>query len=269
MNSSNNLILLLAGFACDINEAEKPIVDEVIDENNPKALLQSGLLTPPEQLKSLDFFQFEFERHISRTDLYYDDEGNNVLSIGINMTDPTEGQNSAKFDTTGATVYIYKLGRLVEERYYAFGNGDFSVYGLKTYSFDDLGRRHQEFDQNEQLLATYFYNDSGQLESKKYGKNQEMEWDQFIYDDQGKLSRQLYWGSGDAPLIEYHLRYNTYDKLEAKETWELGADSRKDAVQFFYNEQNQLVEEIEYDPNFDFTQLMKMKYTYFPNNEAN
>lgn len=268
MNSSNNLILilLLAGFACEVIESEKSLVNDALDENHPETLLQSELFTPPELLKSIDFFQFEFERHISRTDLYYDKEGSNILSIGINMAEPTEGQNSSEFDTIGATVYIYELGRLLEEHYYNFGNGDFSIYGSKTYSFDDLDRRYQEFDQNELLLATYFYNDSGQLESKKYGKNQEMEWDQFIYDDQGKLSRQVYWGSGDAPLKDYYLRYNALSKLEAKETWELGSDSRKDAVQYFYNGQNQLVEEIEYDPNFGFTQLMKKRYTYFPDN---
>ncbi|MEB2778172.1 hypothetical protein SYJ56_22875 [Algoriphagus sp. D3-2-R+10] len=257
------IILLLAGFSCEVNEAEEPVVEEVLNKDYPLILLQSDLFTPPGQIRSIDFSQFEFERHISRTDLYYDKDGNNILSIGINMTEPSEGQNFAKLDTIGATVYIYELDQLLEEHNYDFRNGNFGISGSRTYSFDDLGRRYQEFDQNEVLRATYFYNDSGQLESKKYGENQEMEWDQFIYDDQDRLLRQVYWGSGDAPLRDFYYRYNALGKLEAKETWELGSDSRKDAFQYFYNGENQLVEEIEYDPNFGFIQLMKKEYSYF------
>ena len=253
----------MLGFflACESHQAETPV--DVLETGLVFDMKEDAFFDPVGSLKSVEEFVSESESKWFRRDFYYDEDGKTLFSLEVRTADWDGFKKVTPGDTLGAIFYVYEQGKLSKELNCTVLNGQFTKVDSLVHTFDSMGRRFQEIDASGKIRVTYHYNDSNQVVFKKFGENQEREYCEYEYDELGKLSREIYWGAGDSPIMDYYFRYKGSGLLEAKETWALGTDGKGDVVKYFYNEQNQLVEALEFDSNFGFVQTLKKVYDYY------
>lgn len=247
-----SLFLLAVLSSCEINQDLIPengtlTLDEV------RAVLKGQLYTPEGKLKSVNTYQFEFERHVGRQDWYYDNTGKVILTLDISEN-----------DTSGVSLYIYDgSGLLVQRKSYQKRNGDFENDGSVFYEYDGNGKLVRELNKDKKLIRSHSYNERGLLVLTQYGENQDMEKEIYEYDELDRIIKYIYMGGGESPILVYYYRYNSLNQLEAKETYGSGSTEREDVFQYFYNESGQLVKEKEFYPQFNFQPWLKKTYEYY------
>jgi antitoxin component YwqK of YwqJK toxin-antitoxin module len=266
MKTSNFFLTacLLGLFACEVSQVEDPDLDGSEVHNEVRALLQANLFMPSGKLKSKDNYQSDENGIHFRNHFFYDKNGNPTLTLGVYQGGHKGNPWFVPGDTTGATAFHYSFGKLTEEKSFDFKSGNFSYRGSIFYNYDSQGRLFQILNSSKEPMITHHYNELGQLQYKKHGKNQDGEIDEFWYDEQGRTIRHIYWG-GTAPIFDHFYSYDAQGRLEAKETWS-GPDNKEDVFRFFYNEKGQLVEEIEFYPQYGFEQRFKRVYSYYTEN---
>ncbi|GAB3234045.1 hypothetical protein J0A67_20560 [Algoriphagus aestuariicola] len=248
--------------SCEINQRVDPAINEPENLNEVRTLLKDQLFTPTGKLRSRDQYQSDENGLHFRSDFYYSQSGDIALTIGI-----YEGGDSggifgfSEGDTTGATTYHYTADRLTEEKSFNLKNGEFTLSGALTYSYTDSGKLFQILNDKKEPITTHYYNEKGLLTSKKYGKNQDMEVDEFSYNDQDQVILHVQSSLG-TPLFEHYFRYDSKGRLVAKETWSMPND-KENVFQYFYNDQDQLIKELEFYPQWGFTQRFKRIYSYY------
>lgn len=267
MNKSKIFLFacILGISSCEISQNDNPSPNEAELQNEVESLLEGKLFMPAGMLKSSDNYQADENGIHFKNYSYYDQNGHLILNIGIYKGGDRGGIfGFSEGDTTGASTFHYEEGKLSEMKSFDYKNGSFSFDQSIQYTYDENGRLFQILNSSKEPMITHHYNELGQLQYKKYGKNQDGEIDEFWYDEQGQTIRHIYWG-GTAPIFDHFFRYDNQGRLEAKETWS-GPDNKEDVFRFFYNDEGQLIEELEFYPQYGFEQRFKRVYSYYTEN---
>jgi hypothetical protein len=172
--------------ACEMNIPEEPIANEPPEINEVRALLQGKLLTPKGELKSIDGFQPDESGFHFRSDYYYDEDGNLILSLGIYIKGSLGSPIYTVGDTTGVTVYVYSDGKLAERKSFDYKEGNFIYRSSRFNTYDEKGRLFQFLNSNGDPIVTHYYNEKGLLEFKRYGEDQAGDFDEFEYDEEDR-----------------------------------------------------------------------------------
>lgn len=259
-------VVLLGLYACDISQTDDADIEDPQLKNEVRSLLEGKLFTPLDKLKSSDIFQSDENGIHFRNHFFYDQNDVLTISLGIYQGGHQGNPWFSPGDTTGATTYHYHSGKLIQEKSFDYKNGVFVQVDDKNYVYDKQNKLFQILNSRKEPVVTHHYNDKGLLQFKKYGINQDRELDEFFYNDQDQQIKHIYWG-GNTPIFEHFYRYDSNGRLVAKETWS-GPNKKEDVFQYFYNEKDQLVKELEFYPQWNFEDRFKRLYTYYSEKEV-
>ncbi len=251
------IICISCLYACDLDQVEAPIVDDSVMENEVRALLEGDLFTPSGELKLVEVLPGDIEGNYVIQDWYYDSDRRPTLVIG-----------RFGLDTLGAKLIEYEDNKIRRELDFFHKSGEFTLNSTKYFTYDDQGRLFQILNSQNEPRLTHHYNELGQLQFIRYGKNQDTEADEFIYDEQGRKIKHIFW-AGTTPMYEHIFRYDALNRLEAKETNKIGSLERDDVFRYYYNEKDQLVKEEEFYPQLGFQLLHTRIFTYFQDENGN
>lgn len=257
-----SLVFISAIFSCTISQTETPLVPDPQPENEVRALLDSPLQDTPGSLKLVDSYQPD-ESGIHFKNLhFYNSQNQLVLTVSKYIGGHRTGDwLFAPGDTVAASIFSYEGDRLAKKKDFDFKNSTFTYASEVNYTYDEQGRLFQLKNGFNEALITHFYNELGQLQYKRYGKNQDREFDEFQYDESGRVSVHFYWGGGDVPIFVRNYRYNDEGLLEAK-IERLPGGGWDDKYIFTYNDQGLLLREEEFDLSFGKSLFSTKAYTY-------
>ena len=127
------------------------------------------------------------------------------------------------------------------------------------------GRRHPDKD-----TPQYNYDQDGLLIEIEYSYENGAELEIFEYDESGRIAARWRAVRGNEDHKLEYLRYR-YDGelLLAKVSGERGSNElgTQDAYRFYYDEEQRLVKEKKFDPNFGFQQVSRSEYLYIGEGE--
>jgi hypothetical protein len=96
------LSISLAG--CELGRDNELALEDPIYLDEVRAVLNSELLTPPRKLKSVYFYQFDNDHFLGRSDYYYNDQGKEILLVGLKAAKDTFSVALYEYDTFGNQI---------------------------------------------------------------------------------------------------------------------------------------------------------------------
>jgi hypothetical protein len=255
-------IHLILGFALVVacNEPESPSTPEAIDPT--KASLQTAIkgshYTPEGEIKSKSFF-YGPETFQHRTDYYYDAEGKILVKVQIGHEN----------DTTGIFLNEYlENGDLGHTAVYSRDSSGFQLAHLLKRTYEDQGKtvevllekngvstQYERFGFDASARATYY----------RRGTDSAYSMHEYVYanDSSYQISEELYLERGmTEPFYRYRYDYDSSGLLTAK-SLEVVSPGFRPAVEYRYDQEGRLIEEIENDLYFGTTRISRSTYEYY------
>lgn len=252
-------ILILLFGAC--SEPESPL-EELVDNPNITELnqvLEGELLGSKGKLKRKTYFYFNKSTGDYDVDYYYDKAGNPILEITTNKENEPSGYVLNYFDNKGL---------MTSSKVFIVGEFGLTFFSNRKYEYNLEGRLKNVLigdGTDFKILISNTYDDQGRIKSTSGRVTGEGDFAEFFYSDGSKkISEEHFYYDRSAGIPYYVLQYE-YDLdgnlIAKKPKGQIGTD--ESFMEFKYNNQNQVVEEILYSLQFGQQVLNKWKFTYF------
>jgi hypothetical protein len=243
---------LISFSSCELSKiTDEPISNETT--SNLGAILENAvpLGFHPDLPSSKTYFQGNGV--IGHSQHYYDSQGKELLTVGLNP----------EKDTTGISLFTHsEKGLLIEKRVHSLRNQAFPLEKFEYY-YDESDILKQ-ITRNGENFEKYEYNEMGLLEKVILGGNLQLaEIYIFEYDSLGRVKRQLYKSQidGDSPLRDWYYVYNS-DGLLASKSIPISNTEMGVMFEYRYDAQKRLIEEIEYYPEYGFSLWLRSTIHY-------
>lgn len=232
------LIALLGIWSCE--SSEPPLLPDPVDENliRLNEVLSGPLLTPIGKLKS-ELFYYGPETLQTQTDYYYDDQGREIIRVGIKDRDTlsislNEYLQNGNLDRTSVfNVLDNRLFFDYDFQYFYENQGQtVHIRRGRTGTYKDYAR--------------YTYDEQGRLSTYRRGDEVNFDLHEYFYPNKESMliAEEHYRQSGmELPFYIYRYDYDQRNLLQAKSLRLLGPDFRP-AFEYYYNAEGQLIEEI-------------------------
>lgn len=255
---------LLTIVSCSITDdgqvEDAPQIESLGDSflKSLKAVIETDLSQPIDRLVQVRFFNRAETNPTGYSNFYYDQQGKQVLVVGMNM-------NS---DTTGITLSEYdERGNRVRQINFRKRNGEFEWEVATEFVFNSLDMEIETYslrpDREKILLIEKSYDSIGRLIESRFG----MEGYRYAYDENGRVKSEswIIYGNPGTTFRELIYRYDDTNRLIAREVAYGNQDNGPNLVplyEYAYDEKGRLSQMKEFDTSFGISQRYTRKYFY-------
>ncbi|HSI75075.1 MAG TPA: hypothetical protein VK957_04255 [Lunatimonas sp.] len=256
--------MLLMIYGCTITDdgqVEDELEIESLGDSFSKrlmAVMASNLSQPTDRLVQVRFFNLAETDPTGYSNFYYDQQGKQVLSVGLNMNADTTRISLSEYDERGNRVRLINFRKR---------NGVIEWEVAQEYVFNSLDMEIATYnlspDREKILLIEKSYDSIGRLIESRFG----MEGYRYAYDENGRIGTEswIIYGNPDATFRELIYRYDDADRMIAREVAYGNQDDGPNLVPLYeyeYDKKGRLSQMKEFDTSFGISLRFTREYIY-------